>query len=147
MTSAVSNTHDSDYRFINIQREGAIEWLSLNRPDSFNSLNVGLPDELYNYFGQLPDRQDVRVVVLRGSGKHFCAGYDLDDVDKLTASVEQALRMQRRLSEVIVRMRRCPQPVLGSLNRRRCAACLRILRPTTLAGGRVPADQMRTNVV
>jgi enoyl-CoA hydratase len=114
-----TDKHDA-YHFIDIQREGAIEWLSLNRPDNFNSLNLGLTDELYHYFGSLPDRQDVRVVVLRGSGKHFCAGYDLDDVDQLTVSVEQGLRLQRRLSEVIVRMRRCPQPVLGLIQGAAC---------------------------
>ena len=118
MTS--STVPDSSYRFIDIQREGAVEWLSLNRPDSFNSLNLALTEELYHYFGSLPDRTDVRVVVLRGSGKHFCAGYDLDDVPKLTVSVEQGLRMQRRLSEVIVRMRRCPQPVLGLIQGAAC---------------------------
>jgi enoyl-CoA hydratase len=108
------------YPFIEVQREGAIEWLSLNRPDNYNALNLGMTDDLYHYFGNLPDRQDVRVVVLRGSGKHFCAGYELDDVELLTVSVEQGLRMQRRLSEVIVRMRRCPQPVLGLLQGAAC---------------------------
>ena len=36
--------------------------------DKLNALNVGLTDELYAYFGALPDRQDVRVVILRGAG-------------------------------------------------------------------------------
>lgn len=121
MTSTAINTSQLPAtRFIHVEREGAIEWLSLARPDKSNALNVGLTDELYDYFGSLPDRQEVRVVVLRGSGKHFCAGYDLDDVDKLTSSVEQALRLQRRLSGVVVRMRRCPQPVLGLIQGAAC---------------------------
>jgi enoyl-CoA hydratase/carnithine racemase len=108
------------WRFIDVQREGDVEWLSLSRPDSFNALNLGLTGELYDYFGQLPDRQDVRVVVLRGAGRHFCAGYDLEDVDQLTVSLAQGLRLQRQLSEVIVRMRRCPQPVIGLLQGAAC---------------------------
>lgn len=108
------------WRFIDVERDGEVEWLSLSRPDSFNALNLGLTGELYDYFGHLPDRQDVRVVVLRGAGRHFCAGYDLEDVDQLTVSLAQGLRLQRQLSEVIVRMRRCPQPVIGLLQGAAC---------------------------
>lgn len=106
--------------FIQVEREGEVEWLTLSRPNKLNALNVGLTDALYDYFGALPDRQDVRVVVLRGAGRHFCAGFDLDDVDQLTASVEQGLRIQRRLSDIVVRMRRCPQPVVGLLHGAAC---------------------------
>jgi enoyl-CoA hydratase len=120
MTSTATTALDRSYRLIEVQREGAIEWLSLNRPDNYNALNLDLTEELYDYFGSLPDRQDVRVVVLRGNGRHFCAGYELDDVELLTVSVEQGLRMQRRLSEVIVRMRRCPQPVIGLIQGAAC---------------------------
>ncbi len=108
------------WRFISVEREGAVEWLTLARPDSFNALNLGLTQELYDYFGSLPDRQDVRVVILRGAGRHFCAGYDLEDVDQLTASLEQGLRLQRQLSSVVLRMRRCPQPVIGLLQGAAC---------------------------
>ena len=120
MTCPSTLAPDRTYRFIEVQREGAVEWLSLNRSDNYNALNLGLTEELYDYFGSLPDRQDVRVVVLRGNGRHFCAGYELDDVKLLTVSVEQGLRMQRRLSEVIVRMRRCPQPVIGLIQGAAC---------------------------
>jgi enoyl-CoA hydratase len=113
-------TTPASRRFIEVERDGAVEWLSLARPDSFNALNQGLTEELYDYFGSLPDRQDVRIVVLRGAGRHFCAGYDLEDVDQLTESLEQGLRLQRRLSEVVVRMRRCPQPVVGLLQGAAC---------------------------
>jgi enoyl-CoA hydratase len=108
------------WRFIDVARQGAVEWLTLARPDSFNALNLGLTQELYDYFGTLPERSDVRVVVLRGAGKHFCAGYDLEDVEQLTVSIDQALRLQRQLSGVVLRMRRCPQPVVGLLQGAAC---------------------------
>lgn len=119
MTQASSPT-TSPWRFIDVQRDGAVEWLTLSRPDHFNALNLGLTEELYHYFGSLPDRTDVRVVVLRGAGRHFCSGYDLDDVDQLTASLDQGLRLQRQLSSVVLRMRRCPQPVVGLIQGAAC---------------------------
>lgn len=108
------------WRCIEVLREGDVEWLTLSRPDNFNALNLALTQELYDYFGSLPDRQDVRVVVLRGAGRHFCAGYDLEDVDQLTVSLDQGLRLQRQLSGVVLRMRRCPQPVVGLLQGAAC---------------------------
>ncbi len=108
------------WRCIDVQRDGDVEWLSLSRPDNFNALNLALTQELYDYFGSLPDRQDVRVVVMRGLGRHFCAGYDLEDVDQLTVSLDQGLRLQRQLSAVVLRMRRCPQPIVGLLQGAAC---------------------------
>ncbi len=119
MTQAQSPTA-KPWRFIDVQREGDVEWLTLARPDNFNSLNLDLTEELYDYFGSLPERSDVRVVVLRGAGKHFCAGYDLEDVEQLTVSVDQGLRLQRQLSGVVLRMRRCPQPIVGLLQGAAC---------------------------
>lgn len=108
------------WQCIEVERQGAVEWLTLARPEQFNALNLALTQELYDYFGNLPERTDVRVVMLRGAGKHFCAGYDLDDVDQLTASLAQGLRLQRQLSGVVLRMRRCPQPVIGLLQGAAC---------------------------
>lgn len=108
------------WRCIEVLREGDVEWLTISRPDNFNALNLALTQELYDYFGSLPDRSDVRVVVLRGAGRHFCAGYDLEDVDQLTVSVDQGLRLQRQLSGVVLRMRRCPQPVVGLIQGAAC---------------------------
>jgi enoyl-CoA hydratase len=120
-TKMPAQTHTATpWRCIEVAREGDVEWLTLSRPDNFNALNLALTEELYDYFGKLPDRQDVRVVVLRGAGRHFCAGYDLEDVDQLTMSLDQGLRLQRQLSGVVMRMRRCPQPVIGLLQGAAC---------------------------
>lgn len=54
--------------------------LTLNRPDARNALNPGMLAELVAVFRHLHDRPDVRVVVMRGAGGHFCAGADLKGV-------------------------------------------------------------------
>ncbi|MDP2678094.1 MAG: enoyl-CoA hydratase/isomerase family protein [Rhodoferax sp.] len=131
MTQAISTASQSaqatqpidsakPWHCIQVTRDGDVEWLSLSRPDNFNALNLALTQELYDYFGSLPDRQDVRVVVMRGLGRHFCAGYDLEDVEQLTVSLDQGLRLQRQLSAVVLRMRRCPQPIVGLLQGAAC---------------------------
>ena len=62
-----------------VDKRGAVEWVSLNRPEAGNALNADLIDCLVTYFENLRDREDVRIVVLGASGKHFCVGLDLAD--------------------------------------------------------------------
>jgi len=67
------------YETLELRREGAVAWLTLNRPGSLNALNPKLVRELRDFFGRLPEQHDVRVVVLSGAGRAFCAGLDLKE--------------------------------------------------------------------
>jgi len=58
---------------------GQVALLSLNKPDQRNALCTQLLAELRQNFQQLADNEDVRVIVLTGEGKGFCAGADLND--------------------------------------------------------------------
>jgi isohexenylglutaconyl-CoA hydratase len=66
----------------NLQTEFAegILHVRLNRPEARNAMNLALLTELCALFDALAGRRDVRVVVLRGNGGHFCAGADLKEV-------------------------------------------------------------------
>jgi len=101
-----------------VRKEGAVDWLTLNRPDSLNALNRTMLLELQHYFGELAIDHAVRVVVLTGAGRGFCAGLDLKEASsgELGGGPVSGLRMQRRVSEIILRMRRAPQPIIALLN-------------------------------
>jgi hypothetical protein len=86
------------YRSIEVNRRGAIEWVTLSRPKRFNAIHLEMAAELVDYFARLTVRQEIRVVLLRGAGRHFCAGFDLDNVKKIAGAVPNGLRMQRVLS-------------------------------------------------
>ena len=101
-----------DYETIEIKHEGAIDWLTLNRPDKLNAINPRMCDELQDYFGTLQSDYGVRVVILRGAGRAFCAGYDLNAAADVVAGPVRGMRVQRQVSEVFMRMRRCPQPIV-----------------------------------
>lgn len=62
-------------RLLNIEQQGEIVLLELNRPDKRNALNDQLIEELGEFFIKPPE--GIRVVVLHGAGEHFCAGLDL----------------------------------------------------------------------
>ena len=107
----------SGYDTLLVRKEGAIGWLTLNRPDSLNALNRTMLLELQHYFGELATDYGVRVVVMTGAGRAFCAGLDLKEASSgELGGVGSGLRLQRRVSEIVVRMRRAPQPILALLN-------------------------------
>jgi enoyl-CoA hydratase len=56
--------------------EGAIATITLNRPDSLNTIVPPMPDEVEDAVSAAVRDQGVRVIVLRGAGRSFCAGYD-----------------------------------------------------------------------
>ncbi len=57
--------------------EGGVATITLNRPDQMNSINGDLSRGLMDALQQVRDRDDIRVAVLTGNGRAFCAGADL----------------------------------------------------------------------
>lgn len=60
--------------------DAGVLWVTLNRPDAKNALNAAMVSELNAVFAQVRSQPQVRAVVLRGAGGHFCAGADLKEV-------------------------------------------------------------------
>ena len=102
---------------LHVERRGAAEWITLNRPDRLNALTIDMVDALADHFTALVPDTDVRVVVLRGAGRAFCAGLDVKEGGAtLVAGGAAMMAMQRRFSRVTLAMRRCPQPIVGLLH-------------------------------
>src|SRR5690348_13835580 len=117
----------TDYETLKIEKEGAVDWVTFNRPDSLNALNTTLVDELLDYFEALYFDREVRVVVLRGAGRAYCAGLDLKESGRRRNTTSSSpsgpsagLDSQRRISEIVMRMRRCPQPIISLVHGPAC---------------------------
>lgn len=109
------------YETLDVKREGAVTWLSLNRPEALNALNPLMVTELRDYLSALPSDLETRVVVLRGTGRAFCAGLDLKESDLTNDGTVQAmLRVQRRISELVLMMRRAPQTFIACVHGAAC---------------------------
>ncbi len=104
------------YDTLQLQRQDAVDWLTLNRPGHLNSLSSTMCDELRDYFERLQRDHAVRVVLLRGAGRAFCAGLDHDNPALAAQGPERDLRAQRQMSDIILRMRRCPQPIIALIH-------------------------------
>ncbi|MEQ8486293.1 MAG: enoyl-CoA hydratase/isomerase family protein [Pseudomonadales bacterium] len=108
---------DGSYETLEVTKEGAIDWLTLNRPQALNAMSRTMMLELQHYFGELYTDHSVRVVILRGAGRGFCAGLDLkEDRSSEPGGAVAGLRVQRRVSEIVMRMRRAPQPIISLIH-------------------------------
>jgi enoyl-CoA hydratase len=117
----------ANYETLKIEKDGQVDWVTLNRPEAMNSLNHTLVDELLDYYQSLYMNFDVRVVVMRGAGRCYSAGLDLKEAGQRRNTAETAmsgpaagLHAQRRISEIVMRMRRCPQPIISLVHGPAC---------------------------
>lgn len=110
------------YQTLSVRKDSAVDWVTLNRPDNLNSLNRRMVDELLDYFGGLYWDKSVRVVVMRGAGRAYCAGLDLKERDNSggPSTPSNGLTSQRRISEIVMRMRRAPQPIISLVHGPAC---------------------------
>lgn len=111
----------SDYQTIRIDKDGAVDWLTLDRPENLNAINVTMVTELRDYFGGLAEDDSVRIVVMRGAGRAFCAGLDIkESQERDDVPWGAGMGFQGYLAEVYIRMRRAPQPIISLVHGPAC---------------------------
>jgi enoyl-CoA hydratase/carnithine racemase len=95
----------------------AVLQVTLNRPDRFNAMTVTMFGELEAVARAIADDRDVRVVILTGAGRAFCAGYDLDEAEELASlSALGMLDRQERAARALSAVRAIPVPVIAAVN-------------------------------
>jgi enoyl-CoA hydratase/carnithine racemase len=100
-----------------IEDLGPVQRLTLNRPASLNALTAELMEALEATFDEAAGDDDVRVVVLRGAGRAFCAGYDLNqDAEEGTKDAAEWQRELDRDTERLLRILELPKPVIASVH-------------------------------
>ncbi|MCL2336692.1 MAG: enoyl-CoA hydratase-related protein [Firmicutes bacterium] len=101
------------------ENQGGVGYITMNRPDAMNALNEALLGELLEVLRHCEGNQDVRVVVLKGNGRAFCAGGDVrwmlaSQTDPAWPAGIHALGGQ--LNQVIMLLRNLTQPTLASVH-------------------------------
>ena len=105
------------YAFINTQREGPVEYLTLNRPDVRNAFNEHVIEELTRWAETTAKDAAVRCVILGGAGKLFCAGADLTWMSKMVAySHEENLRDAQAMARMFAALDTLPMALIGRVH-------------------------------
>ncbi|RMG21121.1 MAG: enoyl-CoA hydratase family protein [Deltaproteobacteria bacterium] len=91
--------------------------VTLSRPDRLNALTFEVYRELTEFFEDLGGHEEVRAAVLRGRGKAFCSGGDVDEIIRplLGYDMKQLLDFTRQTGALIRAIRRCPVPVIAAI--------------------------------
>lgn len=96
--------------------------ITLNRPDKRNALNDHLLAELREAIVAAEADEQVRIIVLRGAGKDFCAGADLSQLEKsVQASILENLDGASQMADLFITMRRLKKPILAAVHGRALA--------------------------
>ena len=87
--------------------------VTLDRPDKLNALTFEAYADLRDLLAELPHRGDTRVLVLRGEGRAFCSGGDVNEIigETLKLGSHELLECTRMTGEAIRAMRECPIPI------------------------------------
>ena len=110
---ALDSWEHFDFRVV----EG-VATITLNRPDKLNALTFEAYADLRDLFTGIARRGDARVVVLRGEGRGFCSGGDVEEIIGVlqTFEVDELLEFTRMTGATIRAMRECPLPIIASVH-------------------------------
>ena len=109
------------YETLELRREGAVLWCTLNRPEALNTFSAKFVEEYHDLLDALAGDPATRIVVLRGAGRAFCAGLDLKETGFAgDGGVSASLRGQQRISQIALKMRRLPQVFVACVHGPAC---------------------------
>ncbi|QTN25275.1 enoyl-CoA hydratase/isomerase family protein [Rhizobacter sp. AJA081-3] len=98
------------------ERQGAVLILTISDPDTRNTLSEAVITAGIEALSTAESDDDVRCVVLRGAGQHFCAGGNLQGLmARRQAGPPAQARMLERLNQWVEALRACPKPVLAAV--------------------------------
>jgi enoyl-CoA hydratase/carnithine racemase len=126
---------------------GAVAHLRLNSPDNLNALGDAMLAELRAALLALEADPSVRVVILSGAGRAFCAGHDLKEMTRARQAEDGGAAafadLFARCAEVMALIRRLPQPVIAQVHGLATAAGCQLVATCDMA---VASDEARFGV-
>jgi len=115
------------------QDRDGVAWLTLNRPDAFNSLSTELMSRVKEELAAMADDASVRVIVIAGSGRGFCAGHDLREVRGNQSDPVFLKALLAQCSAMIQAIVNHPKPVIARVHGIATAAGCQLVASCDLA--------------
>ncbi|HVE36845.1 MAG TPA: enoyl-CoA hydratase-related protein [Nitrososphaeraceae archaeon] len=105
----------SNVKYIQLESQGEIAILRINRPEALNAMNIDVISELSQTIDKVSADESIKVIIITGAGeKSFCAGADISymvDIDPITAE-----KYASSAQSVLNKIERIEKPVLGAIN-------------------------------
>lgn len=109
------------------ERRDAALWIRLNRSDALNAITPGVVDGLRAALDAAASDAAVRVLVVTGNGRAFCAGADLKEVRRADGGRDAFAAFLRSVGRAFDELEACPKPVIGAVNGLALAGGLELL--------------------
>jgi len=105
------------YQFLSFDREGPVTILRLDRPDNLNSWNLEMREELRDAVRDLVENDELRVLIITGTGRAFSAGEDVRGMGDLSAVGPKGFRRRvRMIHNVFDEIEQMEVPVIAAIN-------------------------------
>lgn len=106
------------WRNFRFAKAGGVATVTFTRPDKLNALTFEGYADLRDLLAELPHHQDVRALVIRGEGRGFCGGGDVDEIigELIHMEPRDLMRFTKMTGDVIRAMRECPIPVVAAIH-------------------------------
>ena len=106
-----------EYKTIKYNKVNSVGYITFNRPEIHNAFNSTVIDEMSGLFDLLEKDNDLRVVVITGEGKSFCAGADLNWMRSvINQSFDENLVESNNLADLFYKIYSFKRPVIGKIN-------------------------------
>ncbi len=126
-----------DFQTLMREDHDGVTVLTLNDPRTINALSEEMLSALSNMFDQIADDRSVKSVIIRSSGKHFCAGHNLKEMTARRSDKDGGLEYYQTLfaqcSNMMMRVVRLPQPVIAEVRGVATAAGCQLVASCDLA--------------
>jgi enoyl-CoA hydratase/carnithine racemase len=106
------------WKHFRFEIEDGVGIITFDRPERLNALTFEAYADLRDLLGEVPNRDDVRVLVVTGTGRGFCSGGDVRDIIGALQGMgaKQLLEFTRMTGGVVQRMRELPMPIIAAVN-------------------------------
>lgn len=104
-----------NWQTILVDKEEGVTWITLNRPDRLNAINLRMATELLEAIRACSRDETARALVIRGSGRAFCSGSDLKFDSGLVEPTKLTAEITDLLNTLILSIRGLGKPVIASV--------------------------------
>ncbi len=106
-----------DWQHFRFEVADGVATVTLNRPEKLNPLTFESYADLRDLLHELPHREDAKVLVIRGEGKGFCGGGDVNEIigELLKMDARDLMGFTKMTGDVIKAMRECPVPIVSGI--------------------------------
>lgn len=106
------------WQYVSLEREGTVATITLNRPDKLNAFVANMREQIFEALQVACTDKEIRVIVITGAGKAFCAGGDVNEFVAETSQIlpQQTTSERPTMSKIVLLINHVEKPVIASVN-------------------------------